>query len=504
MSGGRPIFEIDHQDGAGRLGRLSLPRSGHSIETPALMPVVNPHLQTITPANLASQFGAEIIITNAYILHRSDDLRDPVLKTGLHEVLDFPGAIMTDSGSFQLAAYGEIDVTTREIIEFQHEIGSDIATPVDIPTPPDVTRHQAVGDLAITLRRTGLATDFDRGDMLLSGPIQGSTFPSLRSRAARDMYALGPDIYPIGAVVPLMTEYRYQALVDVVAAAKRGLGADAPVHLFGAGHPMMFALAVALGCDLFDSAAYALYARDGRYLTVGGTVHVEDLREFPCPCSVCVDYDPQTVSTHPDRERLISEHNLFVTFAEIRRIRAAIRRGMLLELVEERARSHPALLAGYRRLLEYYEQLERHDPARKGTFMYLSSESARRPEVRRHHDRLDRLALPERLLLDGTDDGLTVTTVEHWVVRPPFGPIPPDLERTYPTNAELPNRADDAAYRAAVDGINALHRSNPGTTMRFVHDGWPAHVLAMLTVESVHETRLEPTDNWRAGTESSR
>jgi len=79
-----------------------------------------------------------------------------------------------------------------------------------------------------------------------------------------------------------------------VRAAKRGLDPDAPVHLFGAGHPMMLALAVAAGCDLFDSAAYALMARDGRYLTVSGTEHLEDMEYFPCSCPVCASTRPRS------------------------------------------------------------------------------------------------------------------------------------------------------------------------------------------------------------------
>jgi len=55
---------------------------------------------------------------------------------------------------------------------------------------------------------------------------------------------------------------------------------------------MMLALAVAAGCDLFDSAAYALMARDGRYLTVSGTEHLEDMEYFPCSCPVCAEYTP--------------------------------------------------------------------------------------------------------------------------------------------------------------------------------------------------------------------
>ena len=141
------IFEARDWDGAGRIGRLSVPRAGVTVETPTIMPVVNPHIQTIPPRELAERFGAEILITNSYILHGSEDLREDVLDQGLHDTLDFPGAIMTDSGSFQLAEYGEIDVTSEEILNFQREIGSDIATPVDIPTPPDAERETAKSEL---------------------------------------------------------------------------------------------------------------------------------------------------------------------------------------------------------------------------------------------------------------------------------------------------------------------------------------------------------------------
>ena len=249
----RTVFECRDTDAAGRIGRLTVPRAGVTVETPALLPVVNPNLQQIEPATLADEFGAEILITNAYVVHQTDTLRDEALDRGLHELLDFSGAIMTDSGSFQLAEYGAIDVTSREILEFQRAIGSDVATPVDIPTPPDADRAQAERDLETTQERLeDASSSFDPGEMLCSAPIQGATYPDLREAAARHAYGTGLDVFPIGAVVPLLNEYRFAETVDVIAAAKRGLGADAPVHLFGAGHPMMFALAVAMGCDLFD------------------------------------------------------------------------------------------------------------------------------------------------------------------------------------------------------------------------------------------------------------
>ena len=478
----RDHFELRDADAAGRIGELSVPRAGVTVETPALMPVINPNIRTIPPAELESTFGAEILITNAYIIRSGDDLRARALDVGLHEMLAFDGAIVTDSGSFQLAEYGDVEVTTREILRFQRDIGSDIGTPVDIPTPPDVSRERAAADLANTEAALSDAEAVDTGEMLVNAPIQGSTYPDLREAAGRHADGTDLDVFPVGAVVPLMNGYRYADMIDVVAAAKRGLGRDAPVHLFGAGHPMMFALAVAAGCDLFDSAAYAIYARDDRYLTVRGTEHLEDIEYFPCSCPVCADHDPAELRAcgDADRERLLATHNLHVSFAELGRVKQAIRSGDLLELVEARARGHPRLLDGYRALLGHADQLEREDPVSKGSFFSVSAESARRPEVRRHHDRLDRLAVEGRVLLTegGTPSGNDYDAV--WRVVPPFGPFPRALSETYPLTATVPERPGTAACEAAAEGVRRLVAANPGADVTLAHDGWPDSALAAL------------------------
>ncbi|WP_276272914.1 tRNA guanosine(15) transglycosylase TgtA [Haloarcula litorea] len=484
-------FEVRTYDAAGRLGELEVPRAGVTVETPTILPVVNPHVETVAPATLEAEFGAEILITNSYILHGSDDLREPAVQRGLHDLLDFSGAIMTDSGSFQLAEYGEIDVTTEEILEFQREIGSDIGTPVDVPTPPDVDRERAEAELATTRERLDRATEVDTGEMLVSAPVQGSTYPDLRERAGREAKATGLDVFPLGAVVPLMNEYRYADLVDVVSACKRGLGEVGPVHLFGAGHPMMFALAAALGCDLFDSAAYALYARDDRYLTVRGTEQVDDLDYFPCECPVCAEHAPADLRARDERprEELLARHNLHVTYGEIRRVRQAIRSGSLLELVDARARGHPAMLDGYRTLLDHAGQLERTDRVSKDTFFHVSAESARRPEVVRHHERLDRFAVEADTVLlteGGSDDRYD----ESWGVKPPFGPYPKEIADTYPLTASTPERLSREAHEAAADGVARLVELHPDTEFTLAHDDWPDAALARVpdrvTVRDLH------------------
>ena len=186
---------------------------------------------------------------------------------------------MTDSGSFQLSVYGQVSITNTETLSFQRDIKSDIWVPLDIPTSPASDRQTTEQELGVTMQRLKEAKEVFGSDAPIAGPVQGGIFEDLRERAGREVTDLGFTFCPIGAVVPLMESYRYRDLVSVVMAAKRTISPSACIHLFGAGHPSMFALATAMGCDLFDSAAYALYAKDGRYLTVHGSFRINELAD---------------------------------------------------------------------------------------------------------------------------------------------------------------------------------------------------------------------------------
>src|SRR5690606_4111652 len=138
------------KDIAGRVGRLRV--GDKVVRTPALLPVVNPHLQVVTPAEMHAM-GVEALITNAYIFYRSERFRQAALDRGLHDVLGFPGVIMTDSGSFQLSVYGDVELDNRGTLAFQQRIGSEIVVPLDIPTPPSADRATAEAELVTTLAR---------------------------------------------------------------------------------------------------------------------------------------------------------------------------------------------------------------------------------------------------------------------------------------------------------------------------------------------------------------
>ena len=107
------MFEIIKRDGMARMGRFEV--HGKVVETPALLPVVNPKINTVPPRELYERFGFKALITNSYIIKNSPELNEKALELGLHGLLDYPGVIMTDSGTFQSHMYGEVDLTNEEI-----------------------------------------------------------------------------------------------------------------------------------------------------------------------------------------------------------------------------------------------------------------------------------------------------------------------------------------------------------------------------------------------------
>ncbi|MGY5877109.1 MAG: tRNA-guanine transglycosylase, partial [Candidatus Thorarchaeota archaeon] len=199
------------------------------------------------------------------------------------------------------------------------------------------------------------------------------------------------DVYPIGGVVPLMERYRYADIVDATLAAKRHLPFNRPVHLFGCGHPMFFAQAALLGCDFFDSASYAKFADAGRMLLPSGTVHLKELRELPCECPVCCTQDVDSLLAMSESERALQlmSHNLYVSAAEMRRVRQAIHDGKLFELAAIRARSHPTLIQALEAMLTHMDQIVPFDPiANTSSVLYTGWETSMHPAIVRFHNRI--------------------------------------------------------------------------------------------------------------------
>ena len=161
-------FGIKDRDAAGRISELVV--NGKKIETPILLPVINPNRE-FRP--LLDEFEPEAIITNAYFLYKYH--KERVIEEGVHKFMKFDGVIFTDSGSFQLMNYGNIEITNKEIVEFQETIGVDVGTFLDIPSTPDKTYEEALRDLEITINR-GIEALEIRKNIALNGTIQGGIY----------------------------------------------------------------------------------------------------------------------------------------------------------------------------------------------------------------------------------------------------------------------------------------------------------------------------------------
>lgn len=471
-------FEIRGRDAAARLGRFT---TDHGVvNTPTLLPVINPNLDYIAPKDMRRMFGTEMVITNSYIIRKSERHREKALAEGVHKVIDWDGPVMTDSGTFQMYVYGKVTVTPEEIVSFQRDIGVDVGTILDIFSTPDRTHEEAQSDMDETLLRAEAATHI-KGGMALAATVQGGVHADLRRQCAERYQPMAADFHPIGGVVPLMERQMWTTLVDVIVASKQGLDASRPVHLFGAGHPQMFALAALLGCDFFDSSSYAKFAKDNRLMFVDGTRHLGDLVELPCECHVCSAHTAEELRKSPDRERLIGEHNLAVSFGEIRRIREAIRQGRLWELAMMRCRSHPTLEDAMRRALDHSAWIETLEPISKPTaFFWTDEQSARRPDAVRARERLasrwstggrDIVALPtptrkpvadayvaQARALSDKDVMLSAKSV--------FGLVPFGLDGTYPFAQSVEPLNPDAGTRAASEA--AREQIVAGTGSRLV------------------------------------
>jgi 7-cyano-7-deazaguanine tRNA-ribosyltransferase len=383
----KKMFEIRDIDLAGRIGKLKT-KSG-VIETPYLFPVIDPTLkeQYVKPNEMLN-LGFSGIITNAYLLKKHVGIDYDV-----HKYLGFEGVIMTDSGAYQILKYGHVDVTNSEILEYQCTIRSDIGVILDIPTTYEASYEEAYNSAFITLQRAEEAiriiTSQYCKDILWVLPIQGGVHIEILREFAKksvEVFYNGFSIFAVGSPTTLLEQYMFDKVIDMIFAVRSSIPFAAPLHLFGAGHPLILPFAVALGVDLFDSASYILYAKDGRYITRRGTYRFEELEYFPCSCPVCSKYSPRELREMAEHERikLLALHNLYVLIEELKEIKQAIKENRFWEYLEARAQVHPAARRAFNRLLQYLEFLYKHtpysSPDSRAVFI-LSSDSVYNPRV---------------------------------------------------------------------------------------------------------------------------
>jgi 7-cyano-7-deazaguanine tRNA-ribosyltransferase len=395
-------FEVRYTDLAARIGKLYTPHG--IVETPAFVPVVHPVRQTIS-SQFLKRLGFDIVITNAYttLRHYGDEAR----KRGIHSIINYDGVVMTDSGGYQVLEYGSIGVKPSIIAQFEIDIRSDIPVPLDKPTGYGLKYEKAKDYVEETLKnaketldvvseskkRSGGGGGEDRilddnmggaGDAIWVGPVQGAEHSDLIKYSATALDKMGFKFFALGSPVEIMEAYEFSTLAQMIASVKRAIPTK-PIHLFGAGHPLTIPLAIALGCDMFDSASYMLYAKDNRYMHANGTVRLKELSYLPCHCPICTTYTVKEL-LEMDRDKRtieIAKHNLYILKTEVDTVKQAIMDGRLWEYVIQKARAHPKLMEAME-FFKNFELLEEGTPLfkEKAVFLYDSLDQYR-PEARR-------------------------------------------------------------------------------------------------------------------------
>ncbi len=450
------------------LARIGKFQTNHGeIETPTVMPVINPNLNFLTENEL-KELGAQAVITNSYIIKRTESLSEYALKYGVHKLINFSGPIMTDSGTFQSYVYGDIEYNNQEIVDFQRKIGSDIITILDIFSKPEDNYDTSKNGVEETYRRLG---EIDIGKDLIAGPIQGSVYPELRQLSA-ELMSEAPYL-PIGGVVPLLESYRYKDLVNVIINSKLHSDFSRPVHLFGGGHPMFFAMSILLGVDIFDSASYIKYAKDNRILYQEGTRSLKDIRDFPEWSPIYGKYKPDELLRESDGIRIkeLARHNLKAIFMEINEIKERIYENTLYQYVHERAHSHPSLYKAYIEIMNNVDVLPYQSLSSKSPFFFYDELSLKNTWVQRMElftmniikNNKRTILLTKKQWKPGIaiSDGVKklYESVNYNILVPWNGIyIPIELENTYPVGQMVSSDIISRSYRE--DYIDKLKNIN--------------------------------------------
>lgn len=341
--------------GVARLGTLTTAHG--TIETPAFMPVGSLGAVKGIEADDLRSLGYGLILNNAYHLYLRPGHEVVATMGGLHAFTSWPGAILTDSGGFQVFSLSKLCKVTDEgvtfqshldgslhhisperAIEIQEALGADIMMAFDECVALPSSRERIEDALQRTQRwATRCQAARRRTDQALFGIVQGGHDPELRTQAAAGIVAIGFDGYAIGG---LSVGEEKSVMYGMLDATIPCLPGDRPRYLMGVGMPEDLVEGVARGVDMFDCVVPTRHGRTGSLFTSTGRVVIKNAQyardEQPidpaCACRVCARYSRAYLhhlflSKEILGVRLNTLHNLFY-FAELMRgIRAAIAEG---------------------------------------------------------------------------------------------------------------------------------------------------------------------------------
>ncbi len=368
-------FKLVGADPAG--ARAGVIETDHgSVETPAFMPVgTQGTVKTLSVHDL-EEIGAGLILANTYHLHLRPGEKLIEEAGGIHRFMSWNRPILTDSGGYQVLSLADLNkiedegvefkshldgsthfLTPERVVEVQLSVGSDIMMVLDQCTsfPCDrAAAEEAVVRTAHWARRSLCACGHRivRGgyERVLFGIVQGSVYPDLRERSAREVVSLGFPGYAIGG---LSVGEPKKSTFELVEHSVMFLPTEKPRYLMGVGLPEDIVEAVARGIDLFDCVLPTRNARNGTVFTSEGKLAVKnaayarDWRSLDarCQCEVCRTYSRAYIRHLFNvgemlGPRLATYHNLHFYLHLVAEIRQVITEGRFEEWRERFYRTY--------------------------------------------------------------------------------------------------------------------------------------------------------------------
>jgi len=353
-------FQVVARAGAARLGRLE---TAHGvIDTPTFMPVgTAATVKAMTPEGVAAT-GARILLGNTYHLMLRPGAARIAALGGLHRFMNWPHAILTDSGGFQVMSLAALRKITEQGVEFrshldgsrhlltpersveiQRLLGADITMAFDECTPFPVEREQAAASMELSMRwaERSRAAFAERPGHGIFGIVQGGVHADLRRQSAARLVAIGFDGYAIGGLAIGEGQATTFAMIEATVPA---LPADRPRYLMGVGKPADIVGAVRRGVDMFDCVLPTRSGRTGQAFTRSGALNLRNARHADdpspldpdCRCPACTGFSRAylhhlTKAGEILASMLLTAHNLTYYADLMAGLRAAIAAGRLEE-----------------------------------------------------------------------------------------------------------------------------------------------------------------------------
>jgi queuine tRNA-ribosyltransferase len=294
-------FTLHHTDTKTKARTGLLVTDHGEIETPAFMPVGTlATVKTLLPRDVWD-VGTRISLANAYHLYLRPGTEIVKDAGGIHRFANWDGAILTDSGGYQVYSLSDLRkitddgvkfkshldgsshyFTPEKVIEIERDLGPDIMMVLDECPPSDAEREVVEMAVARTLLWAERAMEHVQKTKPLHGYeqvlfliVQGGIHHDLRESCAEKLVAHNSFGYAIGG---LAVGEPNEVMYEVTDWTTDVLPKEKPRYLMGVGTPVDILESIARGVDIFDCVLPTRNARNGQLFTANGKLNMRNAK----------------------------------------------------------------------------------------------------------------------------------------------------------------------------------------------------------------------------------